>query len=312
MAMPHTTTSTVELTAGPVDVHTTGTGEPLLLLGPALTDETYWDAVVPLLVERGHRCVVPTMPLGCHLRPLHPDADLTPPALAALVVELIDALDLAPATIVSNDSCTAITQIVLTTRPEKVRAAVLSSGDAYEDFLPPRFRPLVHLAKLPGSMHLMARIMRSSLLTRSPLAFGHLTLRGLTEAERIRWSTPLRTDAGVRHDLAKAFRGVHNRYTLEAATHFGEVQQPVLVLWGGTRNAFSLRLGERLAADLPNARLEVVQESSAFLPLDAPEAMAEAIDRFVAEVAAGRGAASAKGAASGSASATSEEGLAPR
>ncbi|OWY58674.1 hypothetical protein B7486_78700, partial [cyanobacterium TDX16] len=169
--------------------------------------------------------------------------------------------------------------------------------------LPPRFRPLVHLAKLPGSMHLMARLMRSSLFTRSPLAFGHLTLRGLTEAERIRWSTPLRTDAGVRHDLRKAFRGVHNRYTLEAATHFADVEQPVLVLWGGSRNAFSLRLGERLAADLPNARLEVVRESSAFLPLDAPEAMAAAIDRFIADVAAGGPL---------SAGATGEEGLATR
>ena len=146
----------------------------------------------------------------------------------------------------------------------------------------------------PGSMQLLGRALRSGPLSRTPLTFGRLTLRGLTEEQRVRWSTPVLTDAEVRRDLRKAFRGVHRRYTLEAAQHFADVEQPVLVLWGGTRNAFPVWMGERLADDLPNARLEVIADSSAFLSLDAPEAMVDAIDRFVLEVAsstAGSGAA---------------------
>lgn len=275
-----TTRTTVELTAGPVDVQSTGEGPPLLLLHPALTDETFWDAVVPGLVAQGHRCVVPTMPLGAHRSAMRPDADLTPPALAELLVELIDALDLAPATIVSNDTCTALTQMVLTSRPEKVRAAVLTNGDAYDHFLPPIFRPLQVLARMPGGVRAIGVVARSKLLGRSPLAFGRLTLQGLTGVQRERWSTPLRTDAGVRHDVRKLFRGVSPRYTNDAAARFGSVEQPVLVLWGATRTAFPVHLGERLAAELPNARLQLVHESSALVPIDAPQVVVDAVHAF--------------------------------
>jgi pimeloyl-ACP methyl ester carboxylesterase len=44
------------------------------------------------------------------------------------------------------------------------------------------------------------------------------------------------------------------------------------------------RLAERLASDLPQARLEFVTDAYTFSPMDAPEAVALAIDRFVREL----------------------------
>jgi len=155
-------------------------------------------------------------------------------------------------------------------------------------------------------MRLLAWALKLRAVSRLPVAFGHLTLRGLSTEQRHRWSARLLADAGVRRDMATLLKGVDRRYTLDAAEHFAEVQQPVLVLWGATKNAFPVHLGERLAADLPNARLELVQESSAFLSIDAPEAMAEAIDRFVTEVQ------DSGEPVLGSARAPREEGRAPR
>jgi pimeloyl-ACP methyl ester carboxylesterase len=280
----HTTSTTVELTAGPVEVHVTGTGDPVLLLHGALADERFWDEVVSGLVSRGHRCVVPTMPLGAHRLPLAGDADKRPPALARLVGELIEVLDLAPATVVANDTSTALTQLLLVQRPDLVRAAVLTNGDAYEHFLPPIFRPVLALPHLPGGMRALGLVLRSKWLSRLPMAFGRLTLKGLSEEQRRRWSTPLRTDPRIRRDMAAALKGVDRRLTLDAASRFGDVQQPILILWGAERTAFPVSLAERLAAELPDSRLALVPGSSAFLPIDAPAAVVQAVDGFIAEV----------------------------
>ena len=49
-----------------------------------------WRHVVRELRE-DHRCVVPTLPLGAHRRPMRPDADLSPRGIAQLEVELLQA-----------------------------------------------------------------------------------------------------------------------------------------------------------------------------------------------------------------------------
>lgn len=54
-----------------------------------------WDDVVADL-RADHRCVTPTLPMGAHRHPMGPDADLSLPALARLVAELLDRLDLFP------------------------------------------------------------------------------------------------------------------------------------------------------------------------------------------------------------------------
>ncbi|WP_041227012.1 hypothetical protein [Deinococcus deserti] len=76
------------------------------------------------------------------------------------MAELIMALELAPATIVSNDTGTAIMQLVLTRRPDTVAAAVLTSGDAYEHFLLPTLATLKALPYIPGGLQILSRVMR--------------------------------------------------------------------------------------------------------------------------------------------------------
>ena len=53
-------------------------------------------------------------------------------------------------TLVGNDTGGAICQLVATRHAERLARLVLTPCDAYEDFLPPAFRPLQWAARVPG------------------------------------------------------------------------------------------------------------------------------------------------------------------
>lgn len=65
-----------------------------------------------------------------------------------------------------------------------------------------------------------------------------------------------------------------NRYTLEAAEKLRSFDKAVLIAWGRRDPFFKPRFAERLAADVPGARLEWIDDSRAFVPEDAPESLA--------------------------------------
>ena len=95
-----------------------------------------WRKVVPALAER-YRCIVPDLPLGPHAVSMAPDADLSPPGLARLVVEFLEALGLHEVTLVGNDTGGAICQLVVAGHTERVSRLVLTNCDAFENFPPP-------------------------------------------------------------------------------------------------------------------------------------------------------------------------------
>jgi hypothetical protein len=88
-------------------------------------------------------------------------------------------------------------------------------------------------------------------------------------------------NAGVRRDATRFLAAVSNRYTLEAAKSFPSFDRPVLIVWGKDDILFSSRNARRLQRDFPDARLEFLPGSRAFVPEDQPEALASRIAEFV-------------------------------
>jgi pimeloyl-ACP methyl ester carboxylesterase len=97
-----TSERTVDLGSATIRYREAGAGPPVVFVHGLLVDGSIWDRVVPAVVAGGHRCLVPDWPLGAHRIPV-PDADLTPPGVAHLVAEFIEALGLDDVTIVAND-----------------------------------------------------------------------------------------------------------------------------------------------------------------------------------------------------------------
>ena len=87
---------------------------------------------------------------------MNPDADLSPPGIAATIASFLEALDLEDVTIVGNDSGGAMSQVLVTRHPERIGRLVLTNCDTHENFPPGIFKAMPPLAKLPGGMTVLA------------------------------------------------------------------------------------------------------------------------------------------------------------
>jgi pimeloyl-ACP methyl ester carboxylesterase len=265
---------------GPLEYEDSGgTGRPVVLLHGLALHAGFWRKVVPLLAD-AHRCVVPTLPLGGHSRPMPADADLTPPGLATLVADLLEQLDLHDVVLVGNDTGGALAQILVTTRPERVGALVLTPCDAFERFFPWQFKPLQVLGRVPGAPAVAAQALRLPALRRSPLGFGLLTKHGIPDDVSESYVAPLRRNAGVRRDLAAVLRGIRRRYTIEAGNRLHAFDRPALIAWAAEDKVFPVGDARRLAEVLPDARLELVHDSLTYIAEDQPQQLAALIRDF--------------------------------
>jgi pimeloyl-ACP methyl ester carboxylesterase len=255
---------------------------PVVFVHGLLVNGLLWRKVVGRLAGE-LRCIVPDWPLGAHDLPLPPGADVSPSGVARLVADFLAALDLDDVTLVANDSGGAICQLLVTRHPERVGRLVLTSCDAYDNFLPPLFRYLQWLAHVPGGAVVGMQMLRVPALRRLPIAFGWLTKRPIERAVADAYVAPILRDAGVRRDTTAFLRGIDKRETLAAAERFGAFERPVLIAWAAEDKVFPLRYGERMAAAFPHARLETIADSYTFVPEDQPEALASLIAGFMRE-----------------------------
>jgi pimeloyl-ACP methyl ester carboxylesterase len=229
--MEHPAIRQVQLFSGPIEYEDTGgEGPVIVLLHGLLMDASLWAQVIADL-SIDHRCVAPTLPLGAHRHAMGPDADLSLPGVARLVVELLDRLDLEAVTLVGNDTGGAIVQLVGTSSP-RVARAVLASCEAFDNF-PARVTgtTLALAGRLPPSLFgLFLQQMRFRPLRRLPLAFGWLTMRG--DAVTAGWMRPVLRQPEIRRDAVRALRAARADpgMLVEAATALADVDYPALVV----------------------------------------------------------------------------------
>jgi pimeloyl-ACP methyl ester carboxylesterase len=268
---------------GTIRYRESGAGEPIVFMHGLLVNGLLWRKVTPLL-ERDFRCIVPDLPLGSHLDPMDAGADLSPPGLAAIVDEFIGSLGLDQVTLVANDTGGAIAQITAAYHPERIGRLILTNCDAFENFLPPAFRPLQWAARVPGGLTVVMQGMRFDLLRRrSPMAYGWLIKHDLEGAPLEQWVRPFLSNREIRRDTVKVLRGIHPRHTIEAAERLRSSDRPTLIAWAQEDRFFKLSFAERLAATIPGARLEPIPDSYTFVSEDQPERLAELIASFSRE-----------------------------
>ena len=276
--------SEVRLTQGPIEYTESGQGPPIVFAHGLLVDGRLWRKVTPLL-EDSFRCIVPDLPLGSHRRAMNRDADLSPPGLAGIIAGFLEALDLEDVVLVANDTGGAISQITAANHPERIGRLVLTNCDAFENFLPPAFRPMQWAARVPGMLTGMLQGMRFAPMRRLPNAYGRLIKRDFDAAPTREWVEPYLTDGGVRRDTIKVLRGIDPRFTIEAAEKLRSFDRPTLLVWAVEDRFFKITFAEKLAETINGAALERIDDSYTFVSEDQPELLAELIARFAREPA---------------------------
>jgi pimeloyl-ACP methyl ester carboxylesterase len=276
--------SQAKLSQGTIEYRESGDGPPIVFAHGLLVDGRLWRKVTPLL-DQDFRCIVPDLPLGSHRIPMSADADLSPPGLARLIADFLEALDLEDVVLVANDTGGAISQITAANHPERIGRLVLTNCDAFENFLPPAFRPMQWAARVPPVLNGLLQGMRFAPMRRLPNAYGWLIKRDFAGAPTREWVEPFLTNREIRRDTVKVLRGIDPRYTIEAAEKLRDFDRPVLLAWAVEDRFFKLSFAEKLADTIRGATLERIEDSYTFVSEDQPERLAELIARFAREPA---------------------------
>jgi pimeloyl-ACP methyl ester carboxylesterase len=257
---------------------TGGDGPTVVLLHGLLMDGSLWDGPIADLAA-DHRCVAPTLPLGAHRHPV--SGDLSLPAIARLVEEFLDRLDLHDVTLVGNDTGGALVQLVLAGKAERVGRAVLVSCEAFDN-VPPGLtgKVLVLSGRLsPRLFGAFMQQLRLRAVRRSPIAFGWLTKRG--DAVTAGWIRPVLTSPAIRRNTVRMLRAIDGHAVAEATAALPSFHRPALVVWAAEDRVMPPEHGRRLADLLPDSRLVEIADSYTLVPLDQPAALAGTIRDFV-------------------------------
>lgn len=267
----------ISLPAGTIRYREAGVGPPIVFVHGYLVDGRLWEGVVDRLSER-FRCIAPDWPFGAHEVPMNPDADLSPPGMAKLIAEFLEALDLEEVTVVGNDSGGAISQVLVANHPQRIARLALTNCDTHENFPPGIFKALPKLARVPGAMRLLTGPFRISFVARR--AFAPLSVNEIPPELVSSWLRPATKDRSLLRDLEKVTVGLDKRHTLDAAEKLRDSSVPIRLLWAPGDRLFPISYAERLAGE-SGAELVRIPDSKTFVPLDQPGRLAAELARFV-------------------------------
>jgi pimeloyl-ACP methyl ester carboxylesterase len=161
-------------------------------------------------------------------------ADLSLPAIAGLVHEFCERLNLSNVTLVGNDTGGAIVQLLATSDKHRHPGNIcLVSCEAFDN-IPPGLtgKTVVAVGKLPPILFgLFMQQMRVRPLRRLPIAFGWLTKHGDQATKH--WIQPLLRDNAIRRDAIKVLRAISSdrKLLIDAAGRLPNYNRNALIVW---------------------------------------------------------------------------------
>ncbi|MEU2257580.1 alpha/beta hydrolase [Nocardia xishanensis] len=272
---------TIDLPAGRVHYAERGDGPPVVLLHGLLMNHTVWDEVLDQL-PTGFRYVLPDLPLGAHPIPLKPGVDLSLRGLNQLIADFLAALDLRDVTLVHSDwgGGLFLTAYGL---DERVGRLIVLPCEAFDNFPPGLPGKMATVATvLPGGISLALRQLRVRWLRSSPLLFGWMARRPLSDDLVRGWTEPGLRDQRIRRDLLAYTKSGFPKAELiantEALQHFSG---DALILWSAEGKVMPREHGRRLAELIPRGRLIEIEDAYVLSMLDRPDAVGAAISEFL-------------------------------
>ncbi|MEA2439573.1 MAG: hypothetical protein QOH76_997 [Thermoleophilaceae bacterium] len=261
---------TVETPAGTIEYRERGSGAPVVFAHGVGVNGDLWRRVAPELATHGQRTIAPDLPLGAHSIPLTGEPDMSLPGLADILGSFIEALDLEEVTLVANDTGGAITQAYIGRRPPRIARLVLTSCDAFDRYPPPAVAYLKPTARIPGGLRLLGHAVRYKPVQRLPIAYGWATHRPIEPRIMESYTTNVRTNPGVRADLARVLTQARESDMQAASRSVADFDRPATVVWAADDKFFPVEHGRALADLMPHARFELIRDSRTFIPEDQP------------------------------------------
>jgi haloalkane dehalogenase len=273
--------NTLELTGlAPLDLRMAytdvGQGEPVVLLHGIPTWSFLYADVIPLL-EPHCRVIAPDF-LGHGWSDRRDRFDRSLPAQTDAVLALLDRLGIERATFVGHDTGGGVALILGIEHPGRVARLVLSNVVAYDSW------PIGDMVALSDPSWREKPVQEVVDFVAGGLPDGIHNRDRLTPAFRDGIVAPYADEQG-KISLIRNASALNTNHTMALVDRHADITAPTLVLWGQHDPWQTIGDGERLAEEIPDARLVRVAASH-WIPQDAPVEFAEGILDFLAQASA--------------------------
>lgn len=257
----------IDLPAGRIAYIERGEGPVALFVHGVPLNGYHWRHQVAAVSDI-RRCVCPDL-MGLGASETAPGTPVDFQAQAEMLLQFIDALGVSKIDLVGNDSGGAISQILATRAPDRIRSLTLTNCDTHGNWPPPAFMPILNLAKAGQLGNAFAAFRADPELARSPAGLGvafefpeRLTPELLDAYLGPLVATPARMDQV--NAYVSAIETPPTAGLLEGLKAF---QPPTLIVWGDGDVFFGPAWGRWLAETIPGVRrLEILSGARLFFP----------------------------------------------
>ena len=212
-----------------------------------------------------------------------PDGRYSAKDNAALVVEYIRSVEAEDVVLVGHSMGGGVALLAALTLleddPGLLRAMVSMAGAAYPQPLP----PFIAFARKKFIARLLFRVLPKRLLIKIILRHIVVDSNVIDQAQIDGYALPLMRRPTWEAILETASQLIPPDM-IELCDRFPEIDVPVLALWGRHDRVVPLSVGERLAAELPDTRLVVLEDCGHIPTEEKPEESLEAVLGFLQEI----------------------------
>jgi pimeloyl-ACP methyl ester carboxylesterase len=271
----------VELHGHPVIYRTAGSGPPVVLIHGMVNSSHHWREVALRLADR-YTVIAPDL-IG-HGDSATPRGDYSLGAHAAVIRDLLTAIDVRGATIVGHSLGGGVAMQFFWQFPQLVERLVLVSSGG----LGREVSPLLRSAALPGAsiaLRIVAGRRSLAALDRVAAALDASgSARGIYVRAVVRALRPLERP-GSREAFLQTLRSVIDLQGQHVSATdrlylLGPV--PTLIVWGERDNTIPLQHGRSAHDAIPHSRFETLPRAAHFPHLEDPEGLADVLGDFVA------------------------------
>lgn len=249
-----------------------GEGEPVILLHGIPTWSFLYREAIPILAHE-YRVLAPDL-LGHGYSDRRDRFDRSLRTQTAMILRFMDVLGIERATIIGHDTGGGVALILGIEHPDRVKSLVLSNIVAYDSW------PADDMISLGNPTWRNKTAAEVAAFVASGFSDGLHNPDRLTEEFERGIVAPYADEEG-KISLIRNASALNTNHTMALVDRHKDITAPTLVLWGAHDPMQTITDGERLALEIPTARLKRMDNSSHWLQQDAPEAFAREILDFL-------------------------------
>ena len=247
-----------------------GEGRPVVLLHGFPTSADLWRREIWLLAQR-MRVIAPDL-IGYGESEKRDGVDLSEPAQAGYVRELLAQLGIEEAAVVGHDIGGAVALMLALDRGLRVSALVLVDAACFDAWPTESVQMIQGVAPEQETPRVVEDIVRAAFI----LGVTHQHL--LHEEDVAAYLRPWLEDPGAFFRAARALTG---KGLAGRELELGDLDLPVLIMWGEADPFLPAALAERLGEAIPGSTVALLPGCSHYLTEDAPQTVGPLIHEYL-------------------------------